>query len=245
MAAYVSRNVTNVSIGIQARSGSTRFPSKILESVNGKRVIDHVIDACQGSCDYMNRYTSKSGIFCTPYLLVPDNDPLKNLIKDIEVIEGSEDDVLERYVKMSKECESDYIVRITADCPMIPEFIISKAITIAVKNNLDYCSNVDEKVRTSIDGHDVEVISQRALEWLDTNAVEEKHREHVTLMLRQVSLPHDFKVGFIIGYVDHSNIKLSLDTPDDLLNIREESEKIRDKIKIAESIYGRKSVHRV
>ena len=35
-----------LSIIIQARMGSTRFPGKILEDLNGKPVLEHLIDTC-------------------------------------------------------------------------------------------------------------------------------------------------------------------------------------------------------
>ncbi len=243
------QNDVRVAIGIQARSTSTRMPGKISELVGNKMIIDHVIDACKGCADYVNRYTFTNHISASVFVLIPEGDEIKNSLRDQEsIIEGPEDDVLARYMLMAKEQDSTHVVRITADCPLIPSFLIYKCINSAIKNGFDYFSNVGdvgcESMRTAIDGHDVEVISRRALEWADENAKTQAQREHVTTVIRNEWVPSYFRRGILIGHNDHSDIKLSIDTEEDLKKIREEFERIQLKIALARRKYGKGSVHR-
>lgn len=238
-----------VVIGIQARSTSSRLPDKVSQIVGSRTVIDHVIDSCKSCADYINRYTFTNKVVASVYVLIPKDDPLKESLSRLDgtVIEGDENDVLSRYVSLAKETGADYIVRITADCPLLPHFVIYKGINVAIKNGLDYVSNVGDatgSMRTSIDGDDVEVMSARALEWADKNSFSKKQREHVTTALREDGAPHAFRFGVMIGHKDHSNIKLSLDSEEDLEKIRKEFDSIQNKIALARKKYGKNAVYR-
>lgn len=237
----------NVSIGIQARSTSTRLPNKISELISGRMVIDHVIDACKSASQYINRYTQTNHTTCQVSVLIPEGDPIKYSLTIEDVIEGDEHDVLSRYVTMARENNANYIVRITGDCPLIPPFLIYKCINSAIKNGFDYFSNVgdlDDDMRTSIDGHDVEVLSLRALTYADQTARPGPEREHVTSVLRDGQVPSHLKRGILIGHNDHSDIKLSIDTKEDLERIRGEFDRIQKKIKLSKNRYGKHAVHR-
>lgn len=240
---------TKVSIGIQARSTSERFPNKVTQMIGTRMVIEHVIDSCRSCADYINRYTFTNNIIVNVYVLIPEGDPLKHILSPMSdyVMEGDEIDVLSRYTEMAKVTSADYIVRVTADCPLLPHFIIYKAVNTAIKNGLDYVSNVGDKkesMRTSVDGDDVEVMSARALEWIDKNAISKAEREHVTSAIRGDDAPSFFRFGVLIGHKDNSNIKLSVDTEDDLENIRNEFDRVQNKIAAAKKKYGKGAVYR-
>lgn len=240
----------HVSIGIQARSTSTRLPNKIAKMLKGKMVIDHVIDACGNAASYINRYSYTNHTTCSIYVLIPKDDPIKRSlgVEEGSIIEGSESDVLSRYIAMAKESKANYIVRVTGDCPLIPPFLIFKCINVAIKNGFDYFSNVGDlgpdSLRTSIDGHDVEVISARALEWANLHAKTPFHREHVTTVLREENVPDSIRRGVLIGHNDHSGTKLSIDTEEDFKRVEEELEKLQKKIDAGKRKYGKNSVHR-
>jgi len=237
----------NVAIGIQARSTSRRFPGKVYETIDGVEMLEHVVRAAQKSLNYMNRNTVRSGINVTTAVLCPEGDPIrKKYEKKISVILGDEFDVLSRYVKLSEKFDPDWIVRITGDCPLLPSFLISKLVTIAVKNKYDYVSNVHESVRTSIDGYDVEVMSKAALAWADKNAKAPSDREHVTTILRTDSFKDaGFTSGFVLNHLNQSHVKLSVDTREDLELVRAEYERIKRQSDKAYSVFGKTHVHQV
>ena len=135
-------------------------------------------------------------------------------------------------------------MRITGDCPLIPPPVIVKAINVAVKNQLDYVSNVDERLRVSFDGMDCEVFSRNLLEYTYAKASDKSDLEHVTTFMRKPGLPKEFRVAHIIGYVDLSGTKLSVDTEEDLERVRKHKAKILDALNLAGVLSGEKAVHR-
>lgn len=244
---------TKISIGIQARSTSSRLPGKISRSVGSRTVLERVIDASESCASYINRYSFSNRIHCGVFILVPEGDAIVESLhmhRD-KIIEGDENDVLSRYVKLQQETDADFIVRVTADCPVIPHFMIYKGVNVAVKNGLDYVSNVadlKEEMRVSIDGHDVEVLSKRALEYINQNA-RGSDREHVTSLLRKLPPPSNIRFGGLFGHVDFyhpdfKNVKLSVDTEEDLERVVGMHESLEDKINKYRNIYGKNSVYR-
>ena len=212
------------SIIIQARSTSKRFPGKIHEKIGQKTILQMVIDVCNKAAAYVNSYTSRHGVVCGVALAIPEGDEVSKLYSRYTIISGDENDVLSRYKKAADKLGSDFIVRITSDCPLIPDFIICKAINFATRDGLDYLTNADPRYRTSPDGHDVEVISRKLLDWLNENA-NEGHREHVTSYLIK-NRPSWAKCRNIVGYTDFSALKISVDTKEDLIRLQEMHDKI-------------------
>lgn len=222
----------NVLIGIQARSSSARLPGKSLELIDSFSMTEHVVRAAQFCLSYMNRAAKVSGVEGHLVLLVPEGDRLVGAIKGCDIIEGPEDDVLARYELAYKKYFPDYMVRITGDCPLIPGSIISKHIRCATENGFDYVSNVWSDLRSYVDGYDCEVISKRALMWLFEEAKTATHKEHVTLALRE-NTPAWMKVASIMGYVDLSDLKYSVDTKEELDRVRQNKEGLNNKIELA------------
>lgn len=236
-------DVTRVCIGIQARTNSSRFPGKIHEYIGEKTMLEHVVDRCSSAAHYINRHSRNFKEMVLVSILVPYGDIAGKSCKGKAVIiEGPEEDVLTRYVNMAETLKADYIVRVTSDCPLIPTPLIQRHIKVGVVNGYDYCSNVDEKFRTSIDGFDVEFFSKRALQWLNENAKEKQEREHVTLKLRRE--PPDWaSVGTIMNYMDDSHIKYSVDTQDDLEKVRAKYASQQRKYSQAIDDLGKSHVH--
>lgn len=240
-------NTVKVLIAIQARSNSSRFPQKIFQTIGKKMVLQHVIDQALSAKHYAERPNRKLTMKCEVAVLHPESDtqiPTLFRGKGATLISGSEGDVLSRYVKAQKITNADYIVRLTSDCPLILDFIISKHINTAVINSFDYVSNVDESCRLVFDGMDCEIMSKRALEWLDENAEMGPHREHVTTLIRE-KRPQHLKHGFISSKLDSSNMKLSLDTPEDLERIRKYYHERDFKLSLALKTFGRTNVFEI
>lgn len=238
------RELKRVLIGIQARSTSTRLPRKVLAEIGGKSILQHVIDSARGSARYINSRKGTMRLAVDIALLIPKGDEIRTHVRgNIMLIEGSEDDVLSRYVKASKVMKPDYVVRITADCPSLPSAIITKHITGAVMDKADYFSNVDEDCRTAPDGYDCEVMTVKVLEWLDSNAEELSDREHVTTLIRR-SPPEWAVIRHLIGWKLEANLKFSIDTADDLAKARAEQEILRKLIEKGREKSGKASIHR-
>lgn len=203
----------------------------------------HVLDACQSAEKYINR--GKDHWHAKTVLLVPEGDIIVRAYEQYcQIYQGSEEDVLSRFYNAAVEERADYIVRITSDCPLIPPFMISKCVNVAVKNIGDYTSNVDPICRTDPDGMDVEVLSMRALEWLHKSATTPYDREHVTTLIRKIR-PSIFQQLHVVGHFDYSVLKCSVDTEEDLIAVRKEYAGILEKLKKAKGTSGMRSVHRI
>lgn len=133
---------------------------------------------------------------------------------------GPEDDVLGRYHYAARQTAAGYVVRLTADCPLVRSSDISKAVVIARAVGLDYVTNVLGRSASegAGDGFDVEVIAADAIARLaESPVLKGPMREHVTTYIRQHL--HEFHVaGFpASGY---SQGKWSIDTEQDLERVR-------------------------
>jgi glutamate-1-semialdehyde 2,1-aminomutase len=233
-----------VLIAIQARSSSTRLPRKAFMKIDNKEITQHVIDACDRACKYINEKNATHKTSASVVMVVPTGDDLvKAYAGKVKIIEGPLQNVLARYLIALRDENPDYVVRITGDCPLIPPQLIQRCIQMAVKYRYDYFSNVDEECRTDPDGFDCEVISKRALVWIGRTAKELPDLEHVTLLIR-TSPPKDLKIGHLVGGLDMSGIKFSVDTEEDLKFCRELYEKHKKKVKGGIRKSGKEAVRR-
>ena len=135
------------------------------------------------------------------------------------VVRGPLDDVLERYRLAAEQAGCDGVVRITSDCPLVEPDADRPAgrHAGAADDALDYVWNTREP-RTFPDGLDVEVVSRRALEEAAAETAEPYDREHVTPFVRD--RPERFPQRDLRLEPPVREVKLSLDTPEDLETIR-------------------------
>lgn len=240
-----SSDKKRVLIAIQARSTSERFPRKVFEKIGNQTMLQHVVVHCKRAADYLNSRIS-TPIDAQVVLLVPQGDEIVQSADrlKVDILEGPEKDVLTRYATAARDRKADFIVRITADCPLIPPFLISKHVMLAVEKNYDYLSNVFEESRTAPDGFDCEVMSSQLLAYLDQYAVTAEYREHVTLMARREP-PRSSRIGCVVSFIHLADIKLSVDTPEDLERVRAQYERVKRCNQEAHDRFGRNCVHRV
>jgi spore coat polysaccharide biosynthesis protein SpsF (cytidylyltransferase family) len=207
-------------------------------------MLQWVIDSAKQSAKYMSKPGLSLPISASVYLLIPFGDQIKHsFYKTAQIIEGPEFDVLERYNQCLNFSEADYVVRVTGDCPLIPDHVITKTVNVAIRNGYDYYSNVEEGCRLALDGHDCEVISRRLLKYTYENASTESDREHVTTFIRRTRrekiLPKEYLISNSLGDVDLSHIKLSVDTEEDLERVRKQKARVLECHKISEEINGK------
>ena len=97
---------------IQARMDSSRLKNKIFLTAAGKPMLQHVIERVQQS-KLINEVVVLTSI-------EKSNLPILTLCASlgVRVYIGSENDVLDRYYQAARLLQPDYIVRITAGCPL-------------------------------------------------------------------------------------------------------------------------------
>lgn len=221
--------MTTVSIGIQVRLASSRLAEKSIYELVDKMIVNHLLDRVFNCIHWISQKDTNDFLKFNVFLLTPmiEKDFWEKHVSkyneanntNLKIISGSMDDVLSRYSAMCDECSSDFIVRLTGDCPLIPAALISKIINIAINRRMDYISNVGE-LRTMPDGYDVEVLSMRMFGWLETNRVEmsKSDLEHVTSFISRCR-PSWAKIGLMTANIDQSAIKYSVDTIEDFERI--------------------------
>lgn len=162
---------------IQARMGSSRLPSKVMKDICGKSDIEWVIERVRRSkrIDEVMVITS----------IDKNNLPLvrKCAEMNVRVFVGSESDVLDRYYQCARLLQPEYVIRITADCPMY-DWNVLDAVIETMWSDTDYISISGDDFP---DGLDTEIMKYSALEraWKEANLASE--REHVTQYLRKHS----------------------------------------------------------
>ena len=195
---------------VQARANSKRFPRKVLADLCGQPVLWHVLTRCK-------KIKGKDMVV----LAVPDeadSDELEQIARNLKVrvVRDPENDVLERYVIAARRVRADYVMRITADCPLIDPDVCSRVLDTAKQPGVDYVSNV--MPRTFEWGLDCEAFTRWALELTAKRATEAYDREHTTSFIQRAPIFH--KINVESDNPDRALTNLCIDTPEDLIRIR-------------------------
>jgi len=145
---------------IQARTGSTRFPRKIYQDINGKYTLQRVLEGVK-----------KSIVPHKIILAMPEYDKqefeerfARGDFKDFTderfgTYFGSPDNLVDRYLGAARAHGIDLIVRVTADCPLIQGELISEMLLEYLKNGYNGYMGCNEIVAHSFypDGVDCEI----------------------------------------------------------------------------------------
>lgn len=195
---------------VQARLGSSRLPNKVLALIEGKPMIQHVVERAQAipNVDHVN-------------LAVPEEELAEFYLVRAEtgcgLVGGPRDDVLARYALAAKSSNADVIVRITGDCPLLcPEvskFVLDEFYG-APGYDLYYNTAIGNGCWIGIDGLDTEVFGREALDRAHKEAAG-LEREHVTACMRRT-----MKTLYVPSFSGFEHLKLSVDAQADLERVR-------------------------
>lgn len=206
----MEKKLNSYSVIVQARLSSARLPSKVLISVQGKKIIELIIERLK-----------KSKLIDKIIIAIPknqQNNKLKVFLKkkNIIIFSGSEKNVLKRYYEAAKKYKIKNIIRITADCPFVDSQIIDKMIKYFDKNKFEYLTNrIDANFP---DGLDIEIFKFKTLQKVNKIAKKKDHKEHVTQFIYENEKM--FKIGKYKYYEDFSHLRLTLDEVFDLKIIK-------------------------
>ena len=120
-----------IDIVLQARSTSTRLPKKIYKPLLGKSMLEQIV----------HRLNQVSNINHLCVATIPqDLETIQKLLKNERclVLAGSENNVLERFIKAGQSMGTDIMIRTTADNPFVDFFHLEKGIKLFLKNQWDY-----------------------------------------------------------------------------------------------------------
>ena len=195
--------MSNLAI-LQARTGSTRFPGKVLKQVNGRSLIEwQILRILESKIDKIVLATSNES----------SDDDLAKIVRNlgIQVFRGSLLNVHSRFLSIVQQERPEYFIRLTGDCPVTMPILIDEMISTFESRCADYLSNVNPP--TYPDGLDVEIISSRSFLEFSKMDLTEDEREHVTLGMRQ--RPNIFRVENFLNDRDLSKARWTVDYEED------------------------------
>ncbi len=189
---------------IQARMGSTRLPGKVLMEIEGIPILEHIVNRLSA--------VEQIGQIIVATSVEPADDPVARWCdqKQIAVIRGSEENVLDRFRQASEQFPADIYIRATGDNPMIDVGLISSMLKFFDENDLTYTCYKNYPL-----GSGVEIFTSKALEETIKCATESFEKEHVTPYMYQKM--EGRKVEYYTSSIDESDIRMTVDTEKDLL----------------------------
>ncbi len=204
--------MTQTGIILQARTGSTRMPQKvILHFYQEKSILDLLLEKVK-----------KLGV---PVVLATTVNPSDDRIcalaakHEVPVFRGSENDVLDRFIQAARQFGFSKIIRVCADNPFLDFAGMQTLIAEFSNSNADYLGFQLAGNKPSILTHFgfwTEAVSLDALEKAQKLTVEKLYHEHVTNFI--YGNPALFNVQFIQAdplVFSRTDIRMTLDTPED------------------------------
>ena len=197
---------------IQARTGSKRFPYKILKKIDHRSVLQFLIEK-------LSTHFPKDEIIIATTLNKTDKK-ICNVAKfnKIKFFRGSKNNLLKRYFDCAKKFKISKIIRITSDCPLVDPLLIKKMLKFFNNNNIDYYSNTSPlKISKFPDGSDIEIFNYESLKKLSKLRQNQSAKEHMTGFWQNKKI---FKTKILNKKKDISNYKFSLDYKSDLVLLK-------------------------
>ena len=194
---------------IQARAGSSRLPGKVMADIAGTTMLARVVQRVQ-ACPLVD------DVVVATTTEVDDDVVAREAVRcGARVTRGPSADVLARYQLAARAARAEMIVRITADCPLLDPDVVGQVIG-ATTADMDYTSNTH--LRSYPRGLDVEVLHRDCLERIARMGTSPAAREHVTAFVMEA--PALFRIRQVVAASDDSDLRWTVDTPDDLAAIR-------------------------
>lgn len=210
--------MNDIKIIIQARTGSTRLPQKMILPFYENEGIFSLI---------LKRLTSiikKENIILATSTNV-NNDVLEDITKSygVNCFRGSEDDVLQRFIDAATQFNATKLIRVCADNPFLDLDYLNFLLQNFKENDCDYMSFLTSKGTPTIKTHYgfwAEAVTLNALKkcrdvisWRLNDDESRLYHEHVTNFI--YANPNDFNIKFfnIPEEIDsHDDIRLTIDT---------------------------------
>jgi len=195
--------------------GSTRLPGKMMEDLAGRPLIWHILQRA--------KQITADGPVILATTDLPGDAVLAEEAAHLQVpcVRGSEQDVMGRFLLALEQHPARWIVRVCGDSPLFDPDFLSHCLAVARKFGADVVKFGDDRPTLYQGG---EVVSAHALHYSRHQVPDDPLSfEHVTAwaMRNAEQWPDDLKTAIINPDPQMvRDIKLSVDTPEDLTRLR-------------------------
>lgn len=132
------KNKLNIITVIQARTGSSRLPNKILLPLSNAPLLYRMYERVAAS--------KLKGTIVIATTTDKSDDKVEQLCKEYQIncYRGHSTDLLDRHYQAAKLFKADAVVKIPSDCPLIDKSVIDRVIDYYINNSdkYDYVSNL-------------------------------------------------------------------------------------------------------
>ena len=190
-------------IVLQARTGSSRLPRKVLADLGGTSVL--------GRCIYRLRAACVGPVIVATTERPEDDEVIVEARRHgAAVVRGPEDDVLQRFVIAADTYQLDWVIRATADNPFVDIDAPARVRMAMFANGFDHVIERGLPYGAAVEGVRVGALREAA-----RCAVDPGDREHVTPWIRR-------QAGLYLGQpaapasLVRPDLRLTVDTDGDL-----------------------------
>ena len=218
---------------IQIRMGSSRLKGKVLTPIHkGKTLVELLYERIQ----LFTNFKKDNVFFLTS--TSPSDDPLVEYFKEKSwnYYRGDENLVFSRFYEMCQKHKPDFFFRVCADNPFLePAFLDEMALEAVKDTSLDYISFMDGNGTPVIKTHYgffAELVNGKTFLNLSQKNLSSYEIEHVTPALYTRQNEFNFKLLPMPNVLLNENVRLTLDTPEDLENIKKVFKELGDNFNI-------------
>lgn len=191
---------------IQARMSSQRFPGKSLYRVQGKPMLQFLVESLS-HCKRLDGVVVATSVEASD-----DSIAAFCLASKINCFRGPLDDVAGRFLLASETVGCDAFVRVNGDSPLLDYRLVDRGLKLFLSGEYDVVTNVLK--RTFPKGESIEVVRTSVFSDACARMSSSDEREHVTRYFYNNS--DMFKIiNFESGY-DYGNVQLSVDSSDEM-----------------------------
>ncbi len=213
---------SKIPLFVMARLSSARLPRKALLEINGKPIIEYVIES-------INKCENGSDIILLTSINKEDDELCEWAdSKNVDIFRGPLNEVANRALEAAIKYGYDSFVRISGDSPLINHQFVDYGISLFNNHNYDLVTNIHP--RTFPKGQSVEIISTKTLRKILQKKISVEENEHVTKFFYNNHDKFDIlnfelnetldELGQLkVEPLNISNIQMSLDSRIDFKNI--------------------------
>ncbi|HVT57004.1 MAG TPA: glycosyltransferase family protein [Thermoanaerobaculia bacterium] len=195
---------------VQARTGSTRLPGKVLLPLAGAPLLARMVERLRAARTPFELVVATTG--------EPADEPIRELCRALGVacFSGHPTDLLDRHFQAAAGRGAEVVVKIPSDCPLIDPAVVDRVLGFFERHqeSYDFVSNLHPA--TYPDGNDVEVLPLAVLETAWREAARPHEREHTTPFIWDQ--PRRFRIGNVrweSGRDLSMSHRFTVDYPDD------------------------------